>query len=303
MVPSPRPSFVRSLAVALVVTAAGASGCAASGGGDEAEATGAAQSGVQPDAIATIEANPEGGGPLARVGPSRWALVGEHVAELEIGRRYKVSLATTTEPRSGAFEVRRLVAFSRVVRLVGTLSDDAQDPAVMRLESLHGKTYALYGDTVTGYRDVRVNLPNHDYSKTLFTVNAVADLGGAAGSRWQWLDYTPVARYKCTQSDAAQTHLDLVDVKPDESLLDGFITTPLGGREVRYGAHAECKRDGAAYACAFDSVGSPWGAARFTPAGDARFEVTVERADEAKTKIAFGCETVTRASATALSED
>lgn len=293
--------------VVLVVAGVAGPGCATAGGADDVGETGGAQSGVLPDAIATIEANPEGGAPLARVGPSRWALIGDRVGELEVGRRYKLSLTTSTEPRRGAFEVRRLKDLSRVVRLIGTLSDDVRDSAVMHIRSLHGKSYALYGDTVSGYKDVRVTLPNHDYAKTLFAVNAVADLGPpryAMGSRYQWLDYTPVPRYKCAQSDSAETHLDLVDVKPDDSLLDGFITMPMGGREVRYGAHAECTRDGEAYACAFDSVGSAWGATRFTPAaGGARFDLSVERTDEAKTKVAFGCETVTPASMLAASED
>ena len=292
-------------AVALVLASVAAPGCATAGQQEEDVAAGdGAQSATLPDAIATIEADPTGGDRLARIGPSRYALKGDRVGELAIGRRYKVSLASTREPRRGDFEVRLLLDLRPVIKLIGTLSDDVQDPAVMHFRSLHDKSYALYGDTVGGYKDIRGGLPDHDYAKTLFAVNAVHDLGGSVdGGRWEWLEYTPMARYKCAQSDSAGTHLDLVDVKPDDSLLDGFITTPLGGREVRYGAHAVCTRDGGGYACALDSVGNPWGTARFLPASGGRFDLTVERADAAHTKIAFGCDTVAAASLTAQSED
>jgi hypothetical protein len=292
-----------SLTSVTLVLAAGCSSSSASQD-DGSEATEGAQSTVLPDALATVEANPQGPGVVAHVGPSRFVLSGDRVGELEVGKRYKLSLATTTDPKVGDFEVRRLVDFSRVLRLVGTLSDDAQDVAVMHIQTLHAKSYALYGDTVGGYKDIRASLPTHDYSKTLFTVNAVADIGGGAAARWQWLDYTPVARYACQQSDARETHLDLVDVKPDQSLLDGFITTSLGGREQRVGAHAECKRDGDAFACTFDSVGTPWGTARFVRgAANAAFTLTLERADQAKTKVTFACDTTTVEKVSAQSED
>jgi hypothetical protein len=306
---------VSRLLFAVVFATLAAPACAAAPekeGDDPIVAGGGAQSSVLPDAIATIEVNPETGGRVARIGPSRYALSGERVTELETGRRYKLSLASTREERQGGFEVRRLVDFSRVIKLVGTLSDDVQDVAVMHLRSLHAKSYAIYGETVGSYKDIRATLPAHDYTKTLFTVSAVPPVGGHearqdrnGSARWEWLDYAPIARYKCAQSDSPGTRLDLVDVKPDDSLLDGFIAQPLGGREVRYGAHAACTRDGAAYTCALDSVGTAWGTTRFVPgAGEAgRFDLVVERADAARTKLKFGCETVTAASLIPLSED
>lgn len=263
-----------------------------------------AQSAVLPDAIATIEANPETGKRVARIGPSRYALIGDRAGELESGRRYKLSLATVPGfAREDGFELRRVVELSRVLTIVGTLSDDVRDASVMHLRSVRSKSYALYGDAVGAYKDIRSSLPAHDYTKTLFKLSAVRDNG--AGARWQWLDYTPVARYECAQKDAPGTRLDLVDVKPDDSLLDGFIAQPVGGREVRYGAHAACTRDGAAYTCALDSVGDAWGTSRFLPgAGEGgKFELVVERTDEARTKIAFACATITAASVTALCED
>ena len=305
---------VRLSAHVIVLAAIGCSSGSGAGGLDGPETaptvgaqSGAAQSSVLPPVIATIEANPQGGDPsvrLAHVGSSRWALTGDRVKELALGRRYSLSLETTTEPKVGAFEVRRLVDLSPVQRLVGTLADGAQD-AVMELRSVHSKSYTLHGDVVASYKEVRAALPRHDYAKTLFAVNAVADLGGGAGARWQWLDYAPVPRYQCVQRDSAGTHLDLVDVQPDASLLDGFITQPLGGREVKYGAHAECTHrasDAAnAYACAFDAVGAAWGSATFV--AGAAFEVDVERADEARTKVVFGCAGVVVGEGVAASED
>jgi hypothetical protein len=298
------PALLRRRAfasVALVLAGLVAPACASTEQGEDVSQGAGAQRAAVPDVIAIIEADPGSGGRIARVGPSRFELVGERVAELEIGRRYKISLATTAEPRpSGSYEVRRVVDFSRVITLIGTLSDDAQDAAVMHLRSLHAKSYALYGATVGSYKEIRAALPAHDYAKTHFRASAVQDRGENA--RWEWLDYAPLARYKCAQTDSPGTHLDLVDVKPDASLLDGFIVMPLGGREVRYSAHAACKREGAAYACALDSVGSPWGTTRFIP-GAEWFDLVVERNDAERTKMEFGCETVTAESLAPLSED
>jgi len=289
-------------AVALVLAGLAAAGCAKAGTEEVVDEGDGAQSPGLPDAIATIEASPTTPGEkLARIGPSRYALMGDRASELTVGRRYKLTLRLTHEPKHDAFEVRQILDLKPVIKLVGTLSDDAQDAAVMHFQSLHAKSYALVGDTVGGYKDIRANLPDHDYTKTLFVVHAVQNSG--VDARWEWLDYTLVPRYKCTQKSSAGTHLDLVDVKPDDSLLDGFITMPLGGHEVRYGAHAVCNREGTAYACTLDSVGNAWGKTRFTPAATGPFDLTVERTDAAATKVAFGCDTVAPASLVTQSED
>src|SRR5690606_29060698 len=97
---------------------------------------------------------------------------------------------------------------------------------------------------------------------------------------------------------------DLVSVRPDDGLLDGFIATDIG-RESLMGAHAACTRDGAAYVCTLDNVNGSWGSARFVPGtGDgAKFDLVVERSDEAHTQLTFGCETTDRALLKSESED
>lgn len=289
--------------IALLLAAA--SGCVSSGEEVGGEAVGA-QTAVLPAALASIEGDPTTGSAIARIGPTRFALIGARVIELRAGQRYKLSLAATGAAKKDGLEVRRLVELSRVIRLVGTLSDDATDASMMQLRSVHAKTYALYGDSATAYKEIRATLPSHDYAKTLFTVNVVQDLGGNTGAtgstRWEWLDYAPLPLYTCTQADQPGTHLDLVDVRPDASLLDGFVTTPIGGREARVGAHATCSSEGPAYVCELDSVGTPWGSARFVPA-DGHFEVVVDRRDDAKTRVMFSCATTKRDDSAVASED
>ena len=303
--PLPRLPPLRILgAIALVL--ASVAGCGTpreegeEGEEDVAEGDGA-QSAVLPDEIASIESSPNPTERFVKIGPTHVAVIGERVGELTVGRRYSLSLRPTREPKHEGLEVRMLLDLRPVLKLIGTLSDDARDATVMHLQSLHAKSYALVGDTVGGYKDIRANLPTHDYTATLFTVNAVQKGGG--DTRWEWLDYTLVPRYECTQKTSASTHLDLVDVKPDASMLDGFISMPLGGREVRYGAHAACTREGPGYACALDSVGKAWGKTHFTPAASGPFELMVERTDAAATKLPFACETVAAASLVTQSED
>lgn len=304
--PLPGPGITRLFATAALACALGVPALACNDAGDEelVDDGAGAQSAPLPDVIATIETSPESGKRLARVGASRYVLTGDGAAALENARRYRLSLSTVPgAAREDGFEVRRVVDSSRVITIVGTLSDDVLDASTMHLRSVRSKSYAIYGGTVDAYKEVRTSLPAHDYTKTLFKVSVVQD--HAPSTRWQWLDYAPVPRYSCTQSDAVGTRLDLVDVKPDDSLLDGFIVQPIGGREVRYGAHAECSSDGAAYTCALDSIGTAWGTTRFVPGAGENgvFDLVIERADDAHTKIPFSCATVTTASVIPNSED
>lgn len=292
-------SVGQGLFVGAVAIAVATAGCAASPDGDAGQAAGA-QVAVLPPAVASIEGDPVAGQAVARIGPTRYALIGDRIAELRGGQRYKLTLGVTTVAKRDGLEVRRLLELSRVVRLVGTLVDDVNDHAAMQLRSVHAKSYALYGDTAATYKEIRATLPKHDYTKTLFAVNAVQDRGGS--TRWEWLDYVPVPLFVCTQADSPGIHLDLVDVQPDASLLDGFVTTPISGQEAVVGARATCAREGTAYACDLDAVGTPWGSARFVPT-DAHFDVVVTRTDDAKTRVTFACTKLTRESAAIASED
>lgn len=264
----------------------------AAGGGD------AAQTAAPTEVVASIEGDAASGARVAVAGHRRFSLAGALTAELAIGRRYSLALASAAEPLRDGLEVKTVLSYKRVLRLVGTLSDDVAAPDVMHLLGVHGRSYALTGETVAAYKEVRAALPAHDYAKTLFEANAIE---GAPGARWQWLDYTPVARFGCAQGDAPAVHLDLIVVRPDESMLDGFVTTPLSGREVSYGAHVVCKRDGAAYACELDDMGSLSATARFVPSDAAPFDLVVEKKDGLKTP--FRCEAISRDALAAKSED
>ncbi len=290
-------SILHGFFAAAVVAAAG---CATSPEGDPGAEASGAQIAVLPAAIATIEGEPAAGRAIARIGPTRYALVGDRVGELRAGQRYKLTLQATQLERRDTLEVRRLVELSRVTRLVGTLADDVNDNGAMQLRSVHAKSYTLYGDTTATYKEIRAALPKHDYTKTLFAVNVVQDRG--VGARWEWLEYTPVPRFVCTQANTPGTRLELVDVQPDATLLDGFVTTPISGREAVIGPHATCASQGPAYACELDAVGTPWGSARFVPA-DGRFDLVVTRTDEAQAKVMFSCEKLTRDATAAHSED
>ncbi len=284
----------------ILVTATMAVACAGAPAEDDVDDGTGAQVAEMPDAIGTIEGDAQTATRIARIGAFRYALDGARVSELAIGRRYSLTMMRTRAPQRDGLDVRQLVSYRAVKHVVGTLADDANDPNGMILTSLHGKSYALYGDTVATYKEIRASLPAHDYAKTLFEANVVEDKSPA--TRFSWLDYQPVPHVRCTQKDAPSVHLDLVDVKPDLSLLDGFVTTPIGGTEVRVGAHAECKRDQTGvYACALDSVGEPWGTAKVTPSDSASFDAVVERTDA--TKIPFACTVVKREAVATASED
>ncbi|MBX3191113.1 MAG: hypothetical protein KF819_29215 [Labilithrix sp.] len=290
-------------ASAAVVCLVAASACAGARDDAAAEQASSAQAEAAPDVLATIERDPASGVTIALTGASRYALFGARVGELEGGRRYALSLAPSAEPApEGADEARALVDFRKVRRLIGTLADDVADPDAMQLTSLHARSHALFGDTVGRYKEIRAALPAHDYSRTLFSVEAVAER--APGTRLAWLAYEPVPHFACTQRGAPEVHLDLVDVKPDESMLDGFVKMALG-HEARYEAHAECNRDASGYACTLDDIGSPWGTARFDPASgtDGRFDLAITRADAARTVVTFACTTVTREALAPFSED
>ena len=305
----PHRSPLLSLGVAVAFAAlAGLEGCA-SPGAPEAPPTGAgpevgtnAQVADVTDSLATIEGDQAAGTRVAVVRSTRYVLEGARIGELVIGKRYAVALRKTeAAPRDG-LAVRELVDFRAVKHVVGTLADDANDPAGMILTSVHGKSYALYGDTATAYKEIRASLPAHDYAKTLFEANVVPDK--RPSTRFEWLDYAPVPYVRCSQKDEPGVHLDLVDVKPDESLLDGFVTIPMSTHESRVGAHAECKRDPAGtptYACSLDVLGEAWGKATFVPSATTPFDLTIERTDA--TRLVFACEVVKPETLLAASED
>lgn len=273
-------------------------------GSEEVEAgedTGA-QTAELSDAIATIEGDASAGTRIAVIRAVRYALSGPRVGELVIGKRYAIVLERSDEPPRDGMQVRKLVDLRVVRHVVGTLADDANDAAGMILTSVHGKSYALHGDAAAAFKEVRESLPAHDYARTLFEANVVEDR--SPSTRFTWLDYSPVPRVRCTQKDQEGVHLDLVDVKPDESILDGFVKTPLGGREVRYGAHAECRRDPAgaiAYACLFDVSGDPWGRASLVPSEAGTFDVVVAKREGAK--VDFVCSMVEKSTLLPTSED
>jgi hypothetical protein len=283
--------------VVLLLACLAAAGCGKGAPADDgAEEGAAAQNGTLPDEVGTFRH--EGQTPVVVIGHVTFAVVGDRVGELQDGKRYMLSLARE-EGQVEGFNVRKLVDFRKVQKLLGTLADDAQDPALAQLRSLHDRSYVLTGESVAAFKETRAGLPTHDYAKTLFRVNVVAELRGS--SRYVWLDYEPVPLYGCKESDAPHVHLDLVNVKPDDSLLDGFVATQMGP-EAQLGAHAECTRDGAGYKCALDDLSGPWGTARFVPAGGT-FELVVERNDAAHTRVGFGCTSTDRASLAAESED
>jgi len=293
--------------VSLTVAFAVAGGCASS----EPEAPGGAavvpergtnaQVADVDDTLATIEGDAAAGSRIAVVRATRYLLEGALIGELVIGKRYALGLRKTSAPPRDGLAVRELVEYRAVKHVVGTLADDANDPAGMILTTVHGNGYALHGETAAAYKEVRASLPAHDYAKTLFEANVVEDK--RPSTRFEWLDYAPIPHVRCTQKDEPGVHLDLVDVKPDESMLDGFVTTPISTHESRVGAHAECKRDPAgapSYACALDVLGEAWGKATFIPA-DAPFDLTVDRTDA--TTLVFACAVVKTESLLSASED
>jgi hypothetical protein len=130
----------------------------------------------------------------------------------------------------------------------------------MRLATVHERTFALTGDTVATYRSIRDALPDHDYSRTLFAVDAVEDLH--TPGVYTWLSYAPVPTYRCAHDEAS---LELVSVQKEDARLDGFVATRVGP-EAKIGAHVACERaHGGRYACTVDEVGRAIGNARFAP--------------------------------------
>ena len=285
----------RVLLFCLVLAGCGGGGAASEG--DDVEDGTAAQNGTLPDEIGTFKH--QGPTPVIVLGRQTYALVGERIGELQDGKRYKFGLAREEGEIDGLTK-RKLVDFRKVQKLVGTLSDDVQDPALVHLKSMRDRGYVLTGDSVAMFKETRAGLPSHDYTKTLFRINAVIERGTT--SRYEWIDYEPVPLYRCAQNSAPHVHLDLVNVRPDDSLLDGFVATELG-HDAQLGPHAECRKDGqTAYACALDDLSGPWGTSRFVPAG-ASFELVVERSDTAHTRVAFACTPADRAALTNESED
>lgn len=255
---------------------------------------------VLEEPVATFAVGSMPGTGFAQVGRNRVALIGDRVQELQDGQRYKLVLRVEEGQLDGA-PVRTLLDYRKVIHLVGTLTDDDRDPAILHLRSLNERGYPLMGEAVASYKEVRAALPAHDYTRTLFRIDAVQRRDATI---YEWLDYAPVAVYRCTDRSAPSVHLDLISVRPDDALLDGFIATQLGN-ESRMGARAVCTRDGAAYTCALENVNGIWGAARFVPgAGDAgHFDLVIDRTDDAHTKLSFACDTTDRASLSSESDD
>ena len=292
------PLRVTFAAIAVASLAlAGLGGCAAEPA-EVVEDGDAAQSAAVEDELGTIEGDPASGRAIAVLGATRVVVEGDRVRELERGRRYALELARTSKTAEDGMQVRALLGFRKVLALVGTIAD-APEPGAVVLRSVRGASYVLVGDTVLTYQDIRAALPAHDYGGTYFRVEAVRER--APSTRWSWLGYEPVPRYHCAEDAAPEVQLDLVNVKPDDSVLDGFVATRIG-HEARMGPHAECARDGAGYACALDTLGEPWGSARFVPDSAAPFSLVVRRNDIGETRQPFTCTTITRASLEALSE-
>jgi hypothetical protein len=267
-------------------------GCAGSSTPDDA-ASAQAIDDVE-ERVALVLDDPEGGR-LARVGHTEYALVGGPVAALEVGREYALDMKqTTAAPRAGR-TTRLVVGARKVLRLAGTLSDDAGDAKAMRLRA-RGREVRLTGATVRAYRDVRDALPEHDYSATLFRVRAVAERGDA--TRFAWLDYAPVPSFECADRAEPDVHLDLVRVRADASVLDGFVETRGAGAPL-FGARATCSREGDGYACVLADFGGEWGKGRLAPEGGA-FSLTVERG--AGAAVSFGCAAVDAAAVADASE-
>lgn len=245
--------------------------------------------------VALVVQDPDGPGRVARVGHTEYALVGAPVAGLEPGREYALDWKATTATPSGGRSTRVVLGARKVLRLVGTLSRDAGDPGAMRIAT-RTRALTLVGETVGAYREVAAALPEQDDSRTLYRVRAHAIRGSEA--RFRWLDYAPVPKFTCEGKATPELHLDLVSVKPDDSVLDGFLETRGAGQPL-LGPHASCRRDGAAYACELADFGGVYGTARLTPSG-AAFEAAILRSGEEA--IPLSCATVDVAAVAASSE-
>lgn len=259
--------------------------------GEEAESAHSADTAAPLEALGTYADG------VATVRTSRYALAGYETAGLVNGKRYMFKLEDTSETRDG-LTVKRLASARAALTLVGTLEDDANDPETMHLKTAAAKDFLLHGDTALTYKDIRSSLPEHDYKATLFKVLAIKD--APPDTRWEWISYEPIPLYECTQTDQTQVHLDLVSVKPDDSLLDGTMRTE-GGPEAIYGAHALCRKEGTTFTCALDRANEPWGTASFVPSASG-FEISVE-ATATKEKSAFRCTLHSRAEAAKESEN
>ncbi|MEZ4259993.1 MAG: hypothetical protein R3B36_13045 [Polyangiaceae bacterium] len=268
-------------------------GCGASEPVGEGESTQAVDE-VE-ERIAVVLDDPDGGGRIARVGHTEYALVGAPVAALGVGREYALDMKQTTAAPSAGRTTRLVVAARKVLRLAGTLADDPSAPDAMRLRA-RGRDVRLTGATVKAYRDVRSALPDQDYSATLFRVRAVAER--ADPSRFAWLDYAPVPSFECADRAEPDVHLDLVSVRADASVLDGFVETRGAGAPL-FGPRATCSREGDGYACALADFGGAWGSGHLGPEG-AAFSLTVDRGEG--TRVSFACAAVDAAAVAAASE-
>ncbi|MBS2018075.1 MAG: hypothetical protein JST00_34700 [Deltaproteobacteria bacterium] len=268
----------------------------------ENETGAGAQTSELPDAIGTIEGDERAGTRIAVIRNVRFSLTGPRIGELVIGKRYALVLKRGAAPAPEGMQARELVDLRPVKHVIGTLADDRSDPGGMILTTVQGKTYSVHGETTSAFKEIRDALPAHDYAKTLFEVNVVLDR--SPSTRFTWLDYAPVPHVRCAQKDAPGVHLDLVDVRPDESLLDGFVMTPVGSHDAQMGPHAECKRDATGslvYACVFDVNGDAWGRATMLPLETGTFDVVVTRKDPPN--VTFSCGVVDRKGLVAKSED
>jgi hypothetical protein len=229
-----------------------------------------------------------------RVGPSLSLVRGARVRELVGGREYLFVLAPTSAPPRDGLDVMEVRSYRPIKTIIGTLAADAHDPRGMVLSSARGKTWALSGVAVAGLRDTIASMPEHDYSRTSFAVRAAP----RGASRADVFEANPVPLVTCRGRDDATQRIELVGVKPDDSMLDGFVMRDTGG-EPAMGPHVACSRAGATYTCAFDSLGDAWGTSRFE--AKATFDASVVRVDGQTMR--FACASLDRASLAARSED
>lgn len=229
-----------------------------------------------------------------RFGATMALVRGARVRELVGGREYLFVLAKTDAPMEGGLEVNEVRSYRPVQTIIGTVAPDPADPRGMVLSSARGKTWALSGAAIAGLRDTIASMPEHDYSRTSFAVRA----SPRGASRADVFEASPIPLVTCRGRDDATQRIELVGVKPDDSMLDGFVLRDTGG-EPAIGPHVACSRAGAAYTCAFDSLGDAWGTARFE--AKATFEASVVRVGGETVR--FACASLDRATLALRSED
>ncbi len=261
---------------------------------DDEAATTAATEGAERRGTFVAGATPDVG--VVRAGVQAVAVEGPRVRELTAGRDYLFTLSPTGRISGDGLPVHDVRAYRPIVRVVGTVARDQVDPKGMVLASARGKTWALSGIAAAGLREMLDGMPpEQDYEKTPFVVSLAARASGRADA----LDAAPVPLVTCDGQVDPTVRVELVSVRPDDGVLDGFLVRRTGGEPVM-GPHVACERRGASFACTVDRVGEPWGTLEL--AGRPAFEAELlETATGARTPLA--CRTLDRAALASRSED